>query len=123
VNHTNRTGTVRREPSPVQRAGNRFGVTAVVFALLAGLCAASPGLRQVAWALAPVGVALGGIGLVLWSRGRATNRDDALIGAGLAYVVLMVLLCQVAATLPTVPTAPLPDTPTPVAQIAMAVIR
>ena len=53
-----------------------------------------------AWAFAPMGLALGGTGLVLWVRGRATNRDDALIGAGLSYVVVMVLLFQLAATLP-----------------------
>lgn len=87
-------------PTPQQRAGNRFGVTAVAFALLAGFAMAVPGLGPVAWALAPMAVLLGSVGGVLWVGGRATNRDDALIGAGLGYLLVTVLLCQVVAAYP-----------------------
>jgi hypothetical protein len=111
VNFRNPTGATRdRELSAVQRAGNRFGVTSVVFALLAALCAAFPDLVPAAWAFGPMGVALGSTGLVHWLRGAATNRDDALIGAGLAYLVVMVLCCRLAAAYPW-PAVPLTGVP------------
>ncbi len=97
------------EPSTVQRAGNRFGVAAVVFGLLSVLCLGFSDLQPAAWAFAPMGTVLGGTGLALWFRGEATNRDDALIGVGLSYLVVMVLVCRLAAAfmLPAL-TAPLP---------------
>lgn len=105
------SGTTRtaREPelSAVQRAGNRFGVAAVVFALLAALCTYYSELESAAWAFGPVGIALGGTGFVRWLNGEATNRDDALIGAGLAYLVLMVLFFRLAVAHP-MPVAPMP---------------
>jgi hypothetical protein len=91
-----------------QRAGNRFGAISVVFALLAGLCTAVAALRPMAWAFAPIGLALGGTGIVFWLHGRATNRDDAIIGVGLSFLVVMALLFQLAASFPTIPIAPLP---------------
>lgn len=101
MNYRNSSDTTRdRELTPAQRAGDRFGVTAVAFALLAGLCTAFPDLEPVAWALDPIALALGGTGLMLWMNGRATNRDDALIGTGLAYLVVTVLLCTFAASHP-----------------------
>lgn len=96
------------EPTEQQRAGNRFGLVSVVFALLAGLCAAVAALRLMAWAFAPMGLALGGTGFVLWLSGRATNRDDAILGAGLSFLVLLVLCFQLAAAFPVLPIAPLP---------------
>jgi hypothetical protein len=105
------SGTTRtaREPelSAVQRAGNRFGVAAVVFALLAALCTYYSELESAAWAFGPVGITLGGTGFVRWLNGEATNRDDALIGAGLAYLVLMVLFFRLAVAHP-MPVAPMP---------------
>jgi hypothetical protein len=40
-------------------------------------------------------------------NGEATNRDDALIGAGLAYRVVMVLFLRLAVAHP-MPVAPMP---------------
>jgi hypothetical protein len=40
-------------------------------------------------------------------NGEATNRDDALIGAGLAYLVVMVLFLRLAVAHP-MPVAPMP---------------
>lgn len=80
----------------------------MVFALLAGLCAAVAALRPMAWAFAPIGLALGGTGFALWLSGKATNRDDSIIGAGLSFLALMVLLCQLAAAFPAVPALPVP---------------
>jgi hypothetical protein len=96
-----------RECGAVQRAGNRFGVAAVVFALLAALCTYWSELEAAAWVFAPMGIALGGTGFVRWLNGEATNRDDALIGAGLAYVVVMVLFFRLAVAYP-VPLYPMP---------------
>jgi hypothetical protein len=102
------TRTAReRKLSAVQRAGNRFGVSAVVFALLAALCTYYSELEPAAWAFGPVGIALGGTGFVRWLNGEATNRDDALIGAGLAYLVVMVLFFRLALGYP-MPVAPMP---------------
>jgi hypothetical protein len=105
------SGTTRtageRELGAAQRAGNRFGVAAVVFALLAASCTYWSELEPAAWAFGPVGIALGGTGFVRWLNGEATNRDDALIGAGLAYLVVMVLLFRLAAAYP-MPGAPMP---------------
>jgi hypothetical protein len=105
------SGTTRtageRELSVVQRAGNRFGVVAVVFALLAASCTCWSELEPAARAFGPVGIALGGTGVVRWLNGEATNRDDALIGAGLAYLVVMVLLFRLAVAYP-MPVAPMP---------------
>lgn len=104
------SGTTRtaQEPElgPVQRAGNRFGVAAVVFALLAALCTYWSELEAAAWAFGPMGIGLGGAGFVRWLDGEATNRDDALIGAGLAYVVVMVLFFRLAIAYP-MPVAPM----------------
>jgi hypothetical protein len=96
-----------RELSAVQRAGNRFGVAAVVFALLAALCTYYSELEPAAWAFGPMGIVLGGTGFARWLRGEATNRDDALIGAGLAYVVVVVLFFHLALAHP-MPVAPMP---------------
>lgn len=98
--------TRERELSAVQRAGNRFGVAAVVFALLAALCTYYSELEAAAWAFGPMGIALGGTGCTRWLNGEATNRDDALIGAGLAYVVVMVLFFRLAVAYP-MPLAPM----------------
>ena len=104
------SGTMRtaqeRELSAVQRAGDRFGVAAVVFALLAALCTYYSELEPAAWVFGPMGIALGGAGFVRWLNGEATNRDDALIGAGLAYVVVMVLFFRLAVAYP-LPVAPM----------------
>jgi hypothetical protein len=112
VNFPDPTKATRTSPGPElsaqQHAGNRFGVVAVFLALLAGLCAAVPELRSMAWAFAPMGMALGGTGFALWLNGRATNRDDAIIGAGLSFLVIMVLLVQLAAPFPPMPIAPMP---------------
>lgn len=54
----------------------------------------------------PDGIGLGGAGFVRWLDGEATNRDDALIGAGLAYVVVMVLFFRLAIAYP-MPVAPM----------------
>jgi hypothetical protein len=112
VNSPDPSKSTRTTPGPEltarQRAGNRFGVVSVVFALLAGLCSAVAALRPMAWAFAPIGLALGGTGVALWLNGRATNRDDAIIGAGLSFLVIMVLLFQLAATFPPMPIAPMP---------------
>lgn len=95
------TRTAReRGLSAVQRAGNRFGVASVVFALLAALCTYYSDLEPVAWAFGPMGIALGGTGFVRWLNGEATNRDDALIGAGLAYLVVMVLFFRLSVAYP-----------------------
>jgi hypothetical protein len=101
------TRTARGELSAVQRAGNRFGVAAVVFALLAALCTYYSELEPAAWAFGPVGVALGGTGFVRWLNGEATNRDEALIGAALAFCVVMVLFFRLAVAHP-MPAAPMP---------------
>ena len=101
------------ELSAVQRAGNRFGVASVVFALLAALCTYCSDLEQAAWAFAPMGLVLGGAGVSRWLNGEATNRDDALIGAGLAYLVLVVLSFRLAVAHP-MPVASLPAGPMPV---------
>lgn len=98
--------TRERELSAVQRAGNRFGVAAVVFALLAALCTYYSELEAAAWAFGPMGIALGGTGFTRWLNGEATNRADALIGAGLAYVVVMVLFFRLAVAYP-MPLAPM----------------
>jgi hypothetical protein len=86
--------------TPVQRAGNRFGVAGVCLALLGLLCASVSDLEPAGWAFAPMAMVLGGTGLVLWLRDEATNRTDAMIGAGLGYVVLMVLLFKLAVAYP-----------------------
>ena len=102
------TRTAREsELSAVQRAANRFGVASVVFALLAALCTYYSELEPAAWALGPVSIALGGTGFVRWLNGEATNRDDALIGAGLAYLVVAVLFFRLAVAHP-MPLAPMP---------------
>ena len=112
MNSPDPSESIRTTPGPQlsaqQRAGNRFGVVSVVLALLAGLCAAVATLRPMAWTFAPMGLALGGTGLLLWVHGKATNRDDSIIGAGLSFVVVMALLFQLAATFPPLPTAPMP---------------
>ena len=112
MNSPDPSKSTRTTPGPEltaqQRAGNRFGAVSVVFALLAAMCTAVAALRPMAWAFAPIGLALGGTGFVLWLSGRATNRDDATIGAGLSFLVVMVLLFQLAATFPPMPIAPLP---------------
>lgn len=99
MNFSNPSGATRvdRELTTVQRAGNRFGVAAVAFALLAVLCLGFSDLQPAAWAFAPMGTVLGGTGLSLWFRGEATNRDDALIGVSLSYLEVMVLVCRLAA--------------------------
>ena len=88
------------ELTAVQRAGNRFGVVSVAFALLAGLGAAFDELTQLAWALAPFSIVLGVAGLQYCLTSRATNRADVLIGLAIAVAVMCVLVVQVSVAYP-----------------------
>lgn len=90
---------------PYLVAGNRFGSYGFGAGLAGLLLVLAPFGDTFAWVLGVTAVVLGAIGFVRYAQGGATNRDAALVGLGLGWIALVILLAEASAALNVPPEA------------------
>jgi len=80
-------------------AGNRFGSYGFGAGVTGLLLSLAPFGHSVAWVLVLVALALGCTGYVRYAQGGATNRDASLVGLGMGWIALMILVADATAAL------------------------
>jgi hypothetical protein len=74
--------------------GNRFASCGLFCAIVGLLSSLVSLLQLIGWASAGAGAILAGIGFVRYCHGKASNRDEAVIGGFLAWLALAILLTR-----------------------------